>query len=301
MHAGAPYPRPQASGGYASAMSSGPAARRCIVILSDKSSGSSALQEYFVRYAGGRHVESTRHNKHETLYWTKSASLLLMPQEKMLDSEVPLAPERARADLIALLRDNLGGVPAASDERDLAFRGWRALCERFAPLFIEKSPHHLHQWSALELLTQCMDASPEIGFLAIGLVRNPIDVVYSSWRRWGSLPEENQHEWLRAARNLQRLVGALGPRLAVLRYEDMVGDPARLDFAHAFAGVPRSPQSRRFLHGESIQEWRRDPGFRFALAAPVRDLAIEFGYRYEELASGRSCSAGGLATRGKQA
>jgi len=240
-----------------------------------------------VRYAGGRHVEKTRHNEHETLYWSKAASLLARPQEKMLDSEVPLAPERARADLLALLRDNLGSVPASSDERDLVWRGWRALCERFAPLFVEKSPHHLHQWSALELLIECMDASPEIAFLAIGLVRNPVDVVHSSWRRWGSQPEANQHEWLRAARNLQRLDGALGPRLVLLRYEDMVREPARLDFAHAFAGVPRSPESRGYLHRDSIQKWRRDPEFRFALASPVRDLALAFGYRPEDLASER--------------
>ena len=265
-----------------------PASRRCIVILSDKSSGSSALQAYLVRFVGGRHVDKTRHHEHETLYWTKAASLLSRPQEKMLDSEVPIAKERARADLLALLRDNLGDVPAASDERDLVFRGWRALCERFAPLFVEKSPHHLHQWSALELLLECMDASPDIAFLAIGLVRNPIDVVYSSWRRWGAAPEPNQHEWLRAARNLQRLVGVLGPRLAVLRYEEAIRDPARLDFVHAFAGVARSPQSQGFLHADSIQKWRRDPDFRFALAAPVRTLALELGYTPEELDSGRS-------------
>jgi len=263
-------------------------ARRCIVILSDKSSGSSALQGYLVRFAGGRHVEKTRHNEHETLYWTKAASLLGRPQEPMLDSEVPIAPERARADLLALLRDNLGEAPDAANERELVFRGWRALCERHAPLFVEKSPHHLHQWSALELLCECMDANPDVAFLALGLVRNPIDVVYSSWRRWGSDPDANQHEWLRAARNLERLAGVLGPRLVVLRYEDVIRDPARLAFVHAFAGVPASPESRRFLHGDSIQKWRRDPDFRLAPAAEVRRLALAFGYRPQELEPGRS-------------
>jgi hypothetical protein len=257
------------------------------VILSDKSSGSSALQAYLVRFAGGRHVEQTRHHEHETLYWTKAASLLARPQEKMLDSEVPLAPEPARADLLALLRENGAEVAGATDDRDLVFRGWRALCERFAPLFVEKSPHHLHQWSALELLIECMDASPEIGFLAIGLVRNPIDVVYSSWRRWGSQPEPNQYEWLRAARNLRRLLPVLGGRLALLRYEDAISDPARLDFTHAFAGVPRAPASRGFLHADSLQKWRRDPDFRFVLAAPVRALALELGYQPQELDAAR--------------
>jgi hypothetical protein len=121
-------------------MASRPAARRCIVILSDKSSGSSALQEYLVRFAGGRHVEKTRHNEHETLYWTKAASLLGLPQEKMLDSEVPIAPERARADLEALLRDNLSELPAAADPRELAFQGWRSLCARFAPVTCRSFP-----------------------------------------------------------------------------------------------------------------------------------------------------------------
>jgi hypothetical protein len=228
-------------------------------------------------------VEKTRHNEHETLYWTKAASLLGRPQEKMLDSEVPIAPERARADLEGLLRDNLGEVPAAADPRALVFRGWRALCERFAPLFVEKSPHHLHQWSALELLFECMDASPEIGFLAIGLVRNPIDVVYSSWQRWRTEPRANQYEWLRAARNLQRLAALPGSRLRVVRYEDLICDPARLDFVHEFAGVPRSAASRDFLHADSLQKWRRDRGFRFELDPAVRGLAVQLGYPPEEL------------------
>jgi hypothetical protein len=257
------------------------------VILSDKSSGSSALQAYVARFAGGRHVEKTRHHEHETLYWTKAASLLARPQAQMLDSEVPLAPEPARADLLALLRDNRADASGAGDDRELVFRGWRALCERYAPLFVEKSPHHLHQWSALELLIECMDASPAIGFLAIGLVRNPIDVVYSSWRRWGSDPERNQFEWLRAARNLLRLVPVLGSRLTWLRYEDAIADPARLEFVHAFAGIPRPAESRRFLHADSLQKWRRDPDFRFVLAAEVAGLARELGYPREELDASR--------------
>jgi hypothetical protein len=257
---------------------------RCIVILSDKSSGSTALQELLVRFAGGRHVEKTRHHEHETLYWTKAASLLLRPQEKMLASEVPIAPEQARTDLQALLRDNLGRLPEAANDRERVFRGWRALCERYAPLFVEKSPHHLHQWSALELLLECMDESPEIAFLPIALVRNPIDTLYSSWRRWGSDPQANQVEWLRAYRNLVRLARDLGPKLAVLRYEDAIRDPARLDFAFAFAGVARPPESRRFLHADSLQKWRRDPEFRCTLDPAVVALARELGYSAEELA-----------------
>jgi hypothetical protein len=63
----------------------------------------------------------------------------------------------------------------------------------------------------------------------------------------------------------------------------MIRDPARLDFVHEFAGVPRSPASRSFLHGDSLQKWRRDHGFRFELDAAVRGLALHLGYPPEEL------------------
>jgi hypothetical protein len=75
----------------------------------------------------------------------------------------------------------------------------------------------------------------------------------------------------------------LGSRLAVIRYEDAIADPARLDFVHAFAGVPRAAESRGFLHADSIQKWRRDADFRCALAPEVAALALELGYPREEL------------------
>jgi hypothetical protein len=256
---------------------------RCIVILSDKSSGSTALQAWLVRSAGARHLERTRHAEHETLYWTKAASWLGLPQVQMLESEVPIAPAPARADLEALLRDNgAADDPAVDDPRAWVFAGWRALCARHAPLFVEKSPHHLHQWSALELLRACLEASPEIPHLVIGLVRNPLDTLHSSWRRWGADPETHQHEWLRAYRNLERLRPLLGERMALIRYEDIVRDPSRLDFVHRFTGAQAAPADG-LLHARSVGRAAGDPSFRFALAEPVRELARAYGYRDDEL------------------
>jgi hypothetical protein len=66
----------------------------------------------------------------------------------------------------------------------------------------------------------------------------------------------------------------------------MIRDPARLDFAHELTGVPSSAESRAFLHGDSVQRWRRDPGFRVQLADSVRGLALQLGYPPEELPGG---------------
>ncbi|MEE8585299.1 MAG: hypothetical protein V3T83_10655, partial [Acidobacteriota bacterium] len=169
---------------------------RSILILSDKSSGSSALQQHLLSLPGVHCVERTRHYERETLYWVKAASLLNLPQVNMMASEVPIAPRKARKDLTRLLQQNIAGYQPPSDDRKLVMQGWRSLSQRFSPIFLEKSPHHLHQWSALQLISQCMKRYPEISFLVIGLVRNPMDTLYSMWSRWRLSPEERQHEWL---------------------------------------------------------------------------------------------------------
>ena len=118
---------------------------KCIIILSSKSCGSSACQNLLAKLANIRHVEKTRHFENETLYWTKAASILNLSQVKMLDSEVPIGPSKAKKDLVDLLRDNVGDVPGQLIDKEFIFQGWRMLCEHYYPVFIEKSPHHLNQ------------------------------------------------------------------------------------------------------------------------------------------------------------
>ena len=176
---------------------------RCIMILSEKSSGSSALQSSLSRIDGVHLIEWTQHSERETLYWTKAASILGLPQIKMVDSEVPFTPDRARTEIVDLLSRNLPSyIPSLRDDQALLFGGWEALCDRYGPVFVEKSPHHLCQWSALELIRECVDRCKHIDFLLIGLVRNPLAVLYSQFIRWQTRPELLQMQWLNAYRNL---------------------------------------------------------------------------------------------------
>ncbi len=165
---------------------------KSIIVLSTKSSGSSALQRLLCASAGAQHIEHTRHGEYETLYWTKAASILGLKQAKIPDSEVPLPATRARLEFYALLQDNLPNFVPPADPRELIFHGWGALCRRYAPVFVEKSPHHLHQWSCLQLLSEAVKRLPDVDFLFIGLVRNPMDTLYSSWKRWRALPQRHQ-------------------------------------------------------------------------------------------------------------
>jgi hypothetical protein len=256
---------------------------KCIIILSSKSCGSTALQSLLTSTSFASHIEKTRHREFETLYWTKAASILRLPQEDMYMSEVPLSPEKARPDLIRFLQDNLESFTPPPDEQALIFGGWKLLCEKYAPVFVEKSPHHLHQWSALQLIAECMERYPEIEFLLIGLVRNPMDTLYSKWRRWRSIPERYQSEWRSAYENLLKFKDKLGDRLLIVRYEDIVQDLSSLKPVFGFMGTQGDEISKDHLHSRSVHKWKKDSSFGFCLSKDVIETAEKFGYGFSEM------------------
>lgn len=255
----------------------------CVVILSCKSGGSSALQDLLCKYAGARHVEHTRHVQHETLYWTKAASILGREQIKIPGSEVPIPPRKALRDIRNLLTANLPHFVLPSDPRELVFEGWRQLCCRFGPVFVEKSPHHLHQWAALDLLLEAVRSLPETDFRFVGLVRNPMDVLYSMWRRWRTDPVTFQHHWRLAYENLLRLKQRVADQLLIVRYEDLAAHGNAAHHLIEFIDQPPTSEAEHFIHAKSLQRWKNDQWFGFQLDPQVERLAGSYGYSREDL------------------
>lgn len=256
---------------------------KCVIILSSKSSGSSALQKLLVKGNRGKYIINSRHKENETLFWVKAASILGLPQVNMLDSEVPIPRPKARAELIKLLTENLDSsyIPPVNDH-ELIFDGWRLLCQQNMPIFIEKSPHHLHQWSALELILECIDKLPCIDFLLIGLVRNPMDTLYSMWTRWKGIPEINQYEWHNGYNNLLKLKKLINEKLVIIRYEDMVLNTGCLQKIYQFIDITDISNNKHF-HNDSLHKWKQDLFYGFKLSDKVMALAEEYGYRYEDM------------------
>ncbi len=249
-----------------------------IIILSNKSSGSSACLKFLAMFNGIRHVEKTRHGRNETLYWTKAASVLGKPQISMLDSEVPIPEKRARRELIQMLAWNLPGYKAPCDDEALIFGGWKLLAQRFGPVFLEKSPHHLLQWSSLELILEAMKRLPEVDIFLIGLVRNPMDTLYSAFTRWKTPPEKGEHEWVRAYRNLLKLKDLAGDRLHIVRYEEMVADPAALEPLLRFLDRDISEADKSFFHQRSLDKWKNDRMYGFVPSDDLLETAALYGY-----------------------
>jgi Sulfotransferase family len=255
---------------------------KCVIILSTKSAGSSALQELICRHTPGRHVTHTRHAQHETLYWTKAASVLGLPQERIPGSEVPIPPARALSDLKELLTQNIPDFSCPAERRELIFEGWRRLCRQHGPLFVEKSPHHLHQPSALRLMREAERELPEVGFRYVGLVRNPMDALYSMWDRRRDDLVQYQVEWQAAYENLLAMREQVGERMFVVRYEDL----SKLEIVNAlfeFIGCTATSEAQSFIHSRSRQKWKSDRWFGLQLAPAVMALAKHRGYQENEL------------------
>ena len=125
--------------------------------------------------------------------------------------------------------------------------------------------------AALELLAEAMRRDEGCRYLVVAIVRNPLDVVYSAWRRFRYRPERYQWEWvgdLRQPRGRGRLYG---DRFVQLRYEDLVTGPTDLfDRVADLVGVPASTwEDRGGLHGGSLRRWSTDPAFGFSLHPDV--------------------------------
>jgi len=256
---------------------------KCVILLSEKSSGSSPFQNLLSQSGCVKRITKTSHYENETLYWTKAASILQLPQLEAVDSEVPIERFKAKVQLIRLLKDNIADYHPPVDERELIFDGWRQLCEQYQPVFLEKSPHHLYQWSAVELILECMDRLKNVPFLVVGLIRNPMDTIYSQFRRWRTRPESLQNQWLVAYQNLLRLKRMLKSKLVIIRYEDVAQSVDVLRPVFDFCEAKDTSNLQNYFHKKSIGRWKHDRLFGFSLSADTVALAESYGYLRRDL------------------
>lgn len=258
---------------------------KCIMILSDKSSGSSILQNELLKNSNINIINYTRHFEHETLFWNKAVAVLGLPQEIIKYSELPMSQEFAEADLHAFLRNNIPGFSYTKFDKELIFGAWKQLCLRYGPVFLEKSPHHLHSMEALKLIYEMMKRA-EIEFYFIGLIRNPMDALYSSWQRWSADPEKNQYEWYRAYSNLMRFKDMVPDRIIIVKYEELISDRKTILRICDFLGIDgKSSGIGTNFHTKSIQRWRKDKFFPFEISEKTKSIGRTFGYDDYEMSN----------------
>jgi len=168
-----------------------------VLILSDKSSGSSMLQRQLGQHNLVNRIEASSNN-YESKFWVYAISALNMEQVEMKYShEFPIHKRKAITKLNQLLdKHNIDIHYDENVQVEDIYRGWDRLCKHYLPVFLEKSPHHLHNQEALKLIHNFSKGHSNINVKYIGLIRNPMDTLYSMWTRWHVIPEQRQFEWL---------------------------------------------------------------------------------------------------------
>lgn len=271
--------------------------RTVVILLSDKRSGSTMFERELCRHPEIRHIEYCPHSYNETHHWLKAAVVMGLPASMFSGAKVYRgygSKRDARAYMIDGIAGNVPEFCVPDDARELVFKGWDALCEKFAtPVFFEKSPQHLAQWGALSLMLEWVQTTDyDVKF--IGLIRNPLGVMYSAQQLFGTDPDQRQHGWAETQRNLMAFRQLVDPhQYFEVRYEDLIEDPVG-EFAKVceFIGVGPDTSIGEKVHGNSLSKAKDDPGFGLQLDTSTRQVAHHFGYNDDDLANQPTSKSG---------
>lgn len=259
-----------------------------VILLSDKRSGSTMLQDELCKHSGIRHVDYSPHTYFETHHWLKASVVLNRPDALYSNFQKYGgygSRENARTYLIDTLKGNMPDYVFPESNEELIFGGWEALCKTFAqPVFFEKSPQILAEWCALSLLLEWLYRT-DMDVKIIGLVRNPLAVQYSAHELFSSEAEKRQFGWLNIQRNLLSLKAMLPPEVfKLVRYEDVIAEPKqRLADICSFIGVDYEDQIGASVHSSSKEKWMANENYTLQLDPSVCQIARAFGYQDLEL------------------
>jgi hypothetical protein len=258
------------------------------ILLSDKRSGSTLFQREMVKHPQVQTVQYCPHTYLETHHWLKGAVITGASAEGFSGKKVYQgygSIENAKAYTVDTLRGNLPDFKIPKDNKELIFKGWDALCEKYAqPVFFEKSPQHIAHWAALSLLWEWAQQT-QFTVKFVGLTRNPLSVQYSAFKLFYTDPQRRQYGWLENQKNLLAFKALVPARnFLSVKYEEMIENPQELfQRVFTFLGLPRHPQSGSGAHQKSLDKWRQDQTFTLQLDPMVAQMAAAFGYTAAEL------------------
>ena len=236
------------------------------------------------RHPDVAHVHYTPHTYNETHYWVKAACILPTTPDAGFSNGIRPHSYGSRAttrkSLLKTIQGNVADFKVSDNDEQLVFEGWDALCHEFArPVFFEKSPHHAHHPAALELIMKWAKTTNH-KVRVIGLVRNPMAVMYSALQLFHTDPGQRQFGWVHANRNILKLAEQLEQdQFKLIRYEDLVKDAVtRFREVCDFIGIAHQDQAGESVNARSLDKWRDDPLFDFQLDQTVASYARELGY-----------------------
>lgn len=241
------------------------------------------FEEELCKHPDVNHVNYTPHSYFETHHWLKAACILGMPRQLFYENRMYDgygSRMGARQYMIDCIRGNVPDFIIPGDDETLIFEGWETLCRTFAkPVFFEKSPQYPHQWAALDLILKWMKQT-EFDVRFIGLIRNPLAVMYSANELFFTDPFERQFGWAHCYRNILAMQAMVGKdRFHLVRYEDLITRPKQI-FGEIcdYLGINHYDTIGGNVHNRSVHKWLNDLAFTLQLHESVVRVAEHFGY-----------------------
>jgi len=259
-----------------------------VILLSDKRSGSTMFENELCKHPEISHVAYTPHTYNETHHWLKAACILQMPKQLFNGYQIYKgygSRQGARSYMIDCIRGNVPDFVVPHNDESLVFEGWDVMCKQFAkPVFFEKSPQYPHHWATLSLILKWADTK-EFNVKFIGLVRNPMAVMYSAQELFFTDPHERQFSWASCYRNILAMKEMVGEEhFHLVRYEDLIANPKeRFRDICNYIGLDMCDDIGVNAHSGSLNKWWDDQTFTMQLHESVSQLAKHFGYNKEDL------------------
>lgn len=259
-----------------------------VILLSDKRSGSTMLERELSKHTLINHVNYTPHSYNETHFWLNAACAIKTPRRLFADGLRPKSygsQQSAKSLLIDLIKSNVAEFEQEHTNDELIFRAWDVLCKKYTkPVFFEKSPQHIHHWAALDLLLRWVKQCP-YKVRIIGMVRNPMAVMYSAKKLFYTDPEQRQFGWAEAYRNLLAVEKLLPTETyKCIRYEDLIENPkSQLTELCSFIGINYEQDMEEETNKNSLNIWRKAQDFTLQLHPSVVVVARHYGYDTQAL------------------
>jgi len=245
-------------------------ARRTIILLSSKRSGSTAVFTMFQRHpdVGVCHVNRAI-DLWEPNFWNFGAEAIAGRPELFAKRFAESHPFLG------------GGAPRSEDE---LFAMWDAILDRQGPTVFDKSPKYLGDRAAFDLMLKYRARGDDLRFIA--LVRDPRDVITSQFTLWnhlveGDSPAFREDRWIAQYEHLEQLQRQF--YIPLFRYEDFAAAPAvyaPIMFEHC--GVRHVPEA--YAHVRPVNVGRHATSDKEEIRAwtpgeKLRRMMRVFGYR----------------------
>lgn len=260
---------------------------KVVILLSDKRSGSTMFQRALCKHPQIRTVDYSPHTYLETHHWLKAAVLLGKHPKTFSNGKTYKgygSINNAKVYMLDCIKGNVPAFKVPNSDEELVMQGWESLCQQYAqPVFFEKSPQIIANWSALSLLLEWIKQT-SFDVKIIGLVRNPMAVQYSAFQLFHTDPKDRQFGWLEIHKNLLAFKNLLPPEsFYLLKYEDIVFKPKpTFEKICEFIGLEAHKDVGSKVHAKSLSKWEKDPFFRLQLDESVKQIATYFGYEEKD-------------------